>query len=507
MATMMRKQRGSAGIYMALFLIPLFGAIFLALEGTRYIQKQNRLADGAEAAALAVTMANHGNTSSYEKDLAEKYIQAYVRNIKGISQLEVTSKEDQTTIPSSEGNIEKKYTQYKVTAKTNHNSWFSSFLIPSFSPIETVANQAVARNYPEILGDKFVDIVFVSDFSYSMNNNWGNGKTKIKVLTDAIKQISDEILVSTSDGNISQNRIGFVPFGLRTQIKNSAGKYFCESNVRYTDEYEKVNWQYWSIFTTDYIKKCSEDKNNCKKHNSLLKTQLQQQAKIVMNVYNNTNYRNWGTPDKPVFIDIKKTIENIFTPNIRTTRFNTAKNKLWDSSGLCSKHNSKKFWSIKLTSDPKQLEPIYNSMSPGGWTGGFQGIIKGAKVLHAGKPAQGSDKYSEYKRRLKLLLILTDGKEYPYNLLLPDLVENKMCEKIKEEFKDSDVPLHIGVIGIKFAASKESGYIDCVGEDNIIDVNEVDDLVETIKEQIKKSSQAEGVSKLHYRYTDEFIEN
>jgi len=168
MISTMYKQQGTAAIYLVFLLIPLFGTIFLALEGTRYIQKQNRLADASEAAALAITMANRGNITNYEETLSIKYVQSYVRKIQDTPVLSVLMTEGEDTI----GSVIKPYVQYKVDANTAHQSWFSSLLIPSFSPVESIVNKAVARNYPEIAGDKYVDIVFVSDFSGSMNWTW-----------------------------------------------------------------------------------------------------------------------------------------------------------------------------------------------------------------------------------------------------------------------------------------------------------------------------------------------
>ena len=92
------KQQGTAAIFLVFLLVPLFGAVFLALEGTRYIQKQNRLADASEAAALAITMAHRENKTGYEQDLATKYVQSYIRGIKEVPVLVVTVKKGEDIV-------------------------------------------------------------------------------------------------------------------------------------------------------------------------------------------------------------------------------------------------------------------------------------------------------------------------------------------------------------------------------------------------------------------------
>lgn len=99
------RQRGAAAIYLVLLLIPLFGMVFLALEGTRYIQKKNRLGDATEAASLAVSMANR-NDKGYETQLAKDYISSYLRNIKEISQVIIERKEDIDHYPMADGSFE-----------------------------------------------------------------------------------------------------------------------------------------------------------------------------------------------------------------------------------------------------------------------------------------------------------------------------------------------------------------------------------------------------------------
>ncbi len=506
MTIMMRKQRGAAGIYMALLLIPLFGAIFLALEGTRYIQKQNRLADGAEAAALAVTMANHGNTSSYEKDLAEKYIQAYVRDIKDISQLEVTSKDGQTTIPSSEGDIEKNYTQYKVTAKTKHNSWFSSTLIPSFSPVETVANQAVARNYPEIPGERYMDIVFVSDFSGSM------GGSRIRELKKAITTIANKVLDDEVDKNDEiKNRIAIVPFSERIQEKVN-GQRMCSSQLSYKNKknsnlstvtYEQLDWSYWVKKNEGwYVSNCIRDISRCDPPPGVTKKQEQEQAKRVNDA---GRFPNAG------YIDYDRSIENIFKNKILSNTFHFASKGDNPFAGNRCKPN---FYTLPLGNNKKDFLSKVKAMSPidpntnrGGRTAVYHGLLRGAQILWQGQIAENGLEKDEYFNRSKMILILTDGQE-SYPTIFKKLVNKGLCNKIREKFKNSKEAPYIGVLGIGYnpnsSSTKKTGYSKCVlnPKEDIIYVKNISSLLEKIDELIKKGAQTDGTSKLHYRYTD-----
>ncbi|TOK95870.1 pilus assembly protein TadG, partial [Vibrio parahaemolyticus] len=98
---------------------------------------------------------------------------------------------------------------------------------------QKLAGRSLARKYPAYLGDNNIDIVFVSDFSGSMNDKWGSSRSKkIDDLKIAIDQISNKILCKKirqdfvdgewkdvcdepgedTTGDKLLNRVGFVPF-------------------------------------------------------------------------------------------------------------------------------------------------------------------------------------------------------------------------------------------------------------------------------------------------------
>lgn len=253
-----RKQRGAAAIYTAMLLVPIFGTVFLALEGTRYVQQQNRLADASEAAALAV--ASVGGDQGDSNKLAKAYVQHYMPQQQGADADNVKvaiTREDQ-------------FVQYKVVANTNHLSWLSSSLIPSFEEQVTVANKAIARNYH--YGLENLDLVFVADFSSSMADEddiWTEkDEHEIDVLKEAIRYIV-EGLAKDDNGDVVNElpQIGIVPFNLRVrELNESNNKAWCPTYLTYNNfvdeasglKYADVDWQDWSDQSYASLKTCAD---------------------------------------------------------------------------------------------------------------------------------------------------------------------------------------------------------------------------------------------------------
>jgi len=494
------KQQGTAAIFLVFLLVPLFGAVFLALEGTRYIQKQNRLADASEAAALAITMAHRENKTDYEQDLATKYVQSYIRGIKDVPVLAVTVKKGEDIV----GKVRKPFYQYDVDAKTTHKSWFSSLLIPSFSSVESIVNKAIARNYPEIAGDKYVDIVFVSDFSNSMNQRWDHSNRKIDVLKNAVLKIGQQILAENDDKG--KNRIGFVPFNMRVQ-RHVNGKKLCVTQLSYKDylpghssanytAYSGVNWvRYVSILGQNQFDQCLRDNRYCSGLN----------RKDLNTIYSISNRTAYMHPDPYKYVDVAKTVNNVFVDKVNNIKLHPVAN-YYSHNQLWSRYScNSDFHTIAMTENINKLNAIKEMKAFGG-TSVYQGIIQGAQLLQQERNKYVTPKEKEaYKNRIKMLLILSDGVESPYTQTFKSLVDyggvsKGLCQKIKDEFSDGDVPLYMAVLGIDFDASKQQAFKNCVGSENIVDVKNVDDLIIKIKDMIKKGTQTEGITKLHYRH-------
>lgn len=487
-----RAQSGVAAIWFALTLVPVFGMTFLAVEGTRYIQETSRLRDAAQTAALAVTIDDKSNVSDA---LATLYINDYVRDVSHVNIQTVRTYQEPT---EENDNTEK--IQYSVDAVTTHNSWFASTFVPSFEQTQKLAGQAVAAKYPYYLGDKIIDLVLVTDFSGSMNNNW-QGQVKIDLLKDAVEEIADRILVPREGETEVLNRIAIIPFNLRVQEKLS-GNLYATSQLRYKSGYrldvspvlyEQVNWSYWSPYTESEVESCAADVDDCPNQ----KNWERQHAKRVSHVVNFNNNRL----EIPEYVGYTKSVNHMFDNKVSNPSFNfhfrSNNNSLYNGSMTMTGNNG--FFTIPLTADKTQLEKV-QTMNSGGNTAAYQGMLRGLQILEGGRPnGNDAEETQQYNDRLKMLIVISDGMEFPYTQILPGLVNQGMCDKAREHFQTENGNLYIGVIGVNFSASSQSGFQDCVlnPDEDIIDVTETEDFIKKIEELIKKGSRGNGVSRLY----------
>ncbi|RBQ30336.1 pilus assembly protein TadG, partial [Arcobacter sp. FW59] len=207
-----------------------------------------------------------------------KYVENYVRDIKSIH-----LSADRFHQAEDEGAGALEYIEYTVNAKTTHDSWFASSFIPSFNKQQDLAGRSLARKYPVYLGDNNIDIVFVSDFSGSMNESWGSNRhIKIDDLKTAIDEISSKILCTSikqdyvdgewkdvcaepgedTTGDKLLNRVVFVPFNVRTREIVSGNQARATSQLSYKDNYKTnvspysfndVNWDYWRRYSQNDV--------------------------------------------------------------------------------------------------------------------------------------------------------------------------------------------------------------------------------------------------------------
>ncbi|WP_254657679.1 Tad domain-containing protein, partial [Vibrio breoganii] len=166
-----KGQKGVAIIVVALSMVAIGGMAQLAIEGGRMIQERDRLADATEAATLAVSIANRSD-QAISDELARKYLESYLPNIT-IGNVEVIRKEGQEEI---DGN-QLYYVQYEVDADVEFDKQLGFIESSNLSGNDNykVVNDAMARTY---MLPSDLDLVFVADFSGSMNNNW-NGKSQL----------------------------------------------------------------------------------------------------------------------------------------------------------------------------------------------------------------------------------------------------------------------------------------------------------------------------------------
>ncbi|MDW1889707.1 TadE/TadG family type IV pilus assembly protein [Vibrio sp. Vb1574] len=505
----LQQQKGVAAVWMGLLLVPIMGVTFWAVEGTRYVQESSRLRDSAEAAAMAVTIEDQPGSA---RDLATKYVENYVRDIKSInlSAQRFYQAEDMTTDILE-------YIQYTVNARTTHDSWFASSFIPSFDKQQELAGRSLARKYPAYLGDNNIDIVFVSDFSGSMNDRWGpSWNKKIYDLKTAIAQISNKILCKKirqdfvdgewkdvcdepgedTTGDKLLNRVGFVPFNVRTREIVAGNRANATSQLSYKNRYNPylspysyndIDWDYWRTYSQDQVIYCAERQRYC----PFPKWANSQYAKRIRDVIYSDRY---AVADVYNYVDLPTSVSTMFTDKsrLKPNFYGVSGTRLFNAHGSS---NSSQFYNIRLTNKLSDLSSI-RSMQADGGTAAFQGILRGSQILHDGDPKSSDEEaQQDYNKKIKMLLILSDGQESPNNGILKGLVDTKMCDKARTEIPG----LYIGVIGIDFRASQQSGFQDCVvnPSEDIIDVSNLDELIEKIEELIRKGSKTSGITKLY----------
>ena len=270
--------------------------------------------------------------------------------------------------------------------------------------------------------------------------------------------------------------------------------YLPGNSSRYYTPYEQVNWK-------KYVKELSPGQLDYCARGGWCGSLPRNDARTIMSI-SGRSYRIYSDSSK--YVDIGKTVKNVFIDKIDNVKLHPKAN-YFNYNHLWTQYScNTNFHSIVMTENINDLQVIKNMTAFGG-TSVYQGMIQGAQILQKEKNKYTTDtEKADYKKRLKMLFILSDGVEDPYKETFKKLVNyggtgKGLCQKIKNEFSDSDVPLYIAVLGINFDASKQLVFKQCVGENNIVDVRNVDDLIIKIKEMIKKGAQTEGISKLHYR--------
>ncbi|GEA49596.1 hypothetical protein VIN01S_04000 [Vibrio inusitatus NBRC 102082] len=487
-----KSQKGVAIIVVALSIVAIGGMAQLAIEGGRMIQERDRLADATEAATLAVSIANRSD-QAISDELARKYLENYLPNI-DIGNVEVIRKEGQEEV---DGN-QLYYVQYEVDADVQFDKQLGFIDSSNSSGNDNykVANDAMARTY---MLPSDLDLVFVADFSGSMNNKW-NGQSQLSHLKEQVDTISTDLLSSTATNAGYAHRIGFVPYNMRTQeVVN--GERRCITELEYQAitvngqqvQYNNIDWYQWGKKSISNLNDCKSYSSKCPSFST--KAHAGAISEIFSKSQNETGYGSstarW--PDPLTYIDINKTVANWNSSKTSMANlhpyYNDSGMKLFGGS-ICG--SDAKFETLPLSLD----KPVIDHMEAHGGTSVYQGLIRGAQILAEGRDTlDDPDKLEKYHERAQMLLILSDGQEDPYKNTFTRLVNNELCTEIRQNFSEHDSPLYIGVIGINFNASGQAGFQNCA--DEIIDVSHSQDLLDKIQELIQKGAATNGVSRLY----------
>ena len=210
-----KKQQGAAALMFLLMLPMLLGLMTLSIEGGRYLRLKAQLADAAEVASLAIS-ARQSTDEISNKALAKKYIETLVPGARNITAT-VIPKECSNNLACGEND---NFVEYQVEVSATLDSWFPQWGEGGldFSEEVQLAGAAVSRKYQT----RAVDVIFVADFSGSMNSGWSGSEDgnedKIKKLKETIEQVSTEVSKYSSSGTL-KNTIALVPFHVYTRDK------------------------------------------------------------------------------------------------------------------------------------------------------------------------------------------------------------------------------------------------------------------------------------------------
>ncbi len=433
-----QRQRGVAAIMFAIMLPVLMGFITLGVEGGRYLALKGQFRDAAEVASLMIS-ARGSEKDAENQTLAKAVVQAMVSDIDGLAVKVIRDDCDLNEANNNCGDSSDKrqFFQSQVEITSDHNNWFPDWTGDGMGFPEKISFQtdvAVRKYY-----GSGIDVVFVADFSGSMNCEWGESKE------DCEKKEDNKSKIKT----------------LRTVITNVATK---------LEEYS-TNQQYINTMALVPFTGHTREKKG-------------KSYRPVMQVKVNVTYDKKGKPLKPSF-EIDQAYQDIFKEK-----------PLMSLSDLLHDNDEKgTFHTVALTPDATELDTALNTMEAGGWTASFEGIIRAAQIAQNGK--------NPYRLIVVLSDGQDSGPlgTYPKENIEAheDLLDPSYCDKIRngpeEKLSGKYVNPQIAVIGIDYDAKSDPNLQTCAGEDNVYTAKDMDEVYDLLLSLIKKG---EEVGQLYY---------
>ena len=397
-----RNESGAILLPFIIILPFIIGLLFLSFEISRFIQKKAKLSDAIEQATLALTVENDSHNPDYAQTarnvkLVTSYANAYLPS-------------EKFSVPEIEIIPHPTHLEYRATTIM---SYAPQFLTKS--PITktdmniSMADNAIARKNIFSAPTEKTDVVFVVDYSTSMDKPFNKGEStkKIDVLRRIFKRLNNTIL-----RNDNINIIGFVPFTWGTKIIIGDGvqrKQYCHFPF-----VPKIN-----LPSEDYL--------------------------VGLDPY----YIDYEMPPAlRKHIDYNKTIQSI---NEDMGVISIPVDKV-NSESFCLIHSD----NHTLRSNDITNEKIEESLErpPNGHTLISSGILSGNDILR-----------KESNNKNKLMIILSDGDDYDRgmnnfnDMTTAILINNGMCEKIKK----NNIKMVFITIGY---TPRGIDWKECVGEGN-----------------------------------------
>ncbi|MFC2435252.1 MAG: pilus assembly protein TadG-related protein [Aggregatibacter sp.] len=491
-------QQGVYGVMTALLLLPLIILVAFTVETTGILLDKTRLSQATDQAALLLTAENNEfrakkdhsdlmrqNLTAQEKalpadkqfstrvtkrnqELVQDTVKLYLRSYGEGANAPITITKDFTAFCepiSKSGKAEEGVTctvQGDVRRKNGFNvinEWVKS--PDGRLPVNSGASYAVKQS-----GGVPMEVMLVSDFSGSMNQDLNNGSgkpTKIEVLKQVVNEVTSNIL--TQD---SVNRVGFSLFtaGARQwkdkhcQIPILPKTGEAEKKVSYEvriynyynnsprDEFIKAITQKYGRSDgyfhdcEDYYQETEDPVTHTKKkelrgYKCKAEDTREEAIKILISEWNDNEARDMIKRD---YIDLVKSVNQIdqFDGKIKKYGLVVDINQGTTPTYICAGKGGEtssittQAW-FEGESGQKALMNEFNPMLPNNQTNSSSGMLMATNAMVAPDPAYRAKLDKLGKNSRKIMVILSDGYDnFPYHGAFIDFEKNGMCTKIKD---------------------------------------------------------------------------
>ena len=482
-------QQGVYGVMTALLLLPLIMLVAFTVETTGILLDKTRLSQATDQAALLLTAENdefrakkdhsdlmRQNLTAQEKalpadkqfstrvakrnqELVQDTVKLYLRSYGEGANAPITITKDFTAFceplsksVKSEGGVICSV-QGDVRRKNDFNiinEWVKS--PDGRLPVNSGASYAVKQS-----GGVPMEVMLVSDFSGSMNQDLNNGSgkpTKIEVLKQVVNEVTSNIL--TKD---SVNRVGFslFNFGARQwndkhcQIPILPKTGEAEKKVSYEvrlpnydklprDEFIKAITQKYGR-SDGYFHDCEDYENpvtKVKGYKCKAEDTREEAIKTLISEWNDDEARDMIKND---YIDLVKSVNQIdqfdgkikkyglvLDINLGTTPTYMCAGKGGETSSITTQA-----W-FEGESGQQALMKEFNAMLPNNQTNSTSGMLMATNAMVAPDPAYRAKLDKLGKNSKKIMVILSDGYDnFPYHGAFIDFEKKGMCTKIKDK--------------------------------------------------------------------------
>ncbi|PWI35229.1 hypothetical protein DI392_02890 [Vibrio albus] len=460
------RQKGHAAIIFVLVAPIMFSLFSIAIDGARMMQNEARLDDALEIASLALAAENNPNDSTADesseaykgwvrnKEIATAYITEYMQGMQGTVDPDITKSE-----VAPENDDDPRYFEYTVEASTTHETIFKDD--NTFGDSYDVKSTGAARKYQ----NQAIDIVFISDFSDTMNDDWTGGtQAKYLDLKDVIEDVTDYVSQYNGLKNLDDSTVGYVGFNSVTQqladrssiTSDPAGG--CTDNPYITgdctDNPYTVSGYDAGWYATYYVPEPGAQADLCQ-YNQYINNSASDTVGAIFDVKTTCDEKTIWAGDGAsgsdklffdengaYFYDIALTAGDATAPPGDTSRFNAFNN---------------------------QIAAFY----PDWGTSSYEGLIRGAQIAADGDNPR------------RLLIILSDGMDN-YPAITTSLVNAGMCTTITDTLdaqvtsKNYQVSSKIVLIGFDYDVSTNEALVNCVGTDNTYQAQNTGDILAII---------------------------